>query len=122
LQKATKIWINAELVDRDNARIHVLTHALHRATAIFEGIRCYKTDRGAAVFGLYDHIWRLIKSGKIYLMDLPYNAAHTTNPNSPSDSLGSFVLVRTGGRGCRYVERLQRLCKDQFKYKAPADL
>ena len=72
MDKATKIWMNGELVDWDNARVHVLTHALHYGTAVFEGIRCYKTVKGPAVFRLRDHIARLVRSGKTYLMDLRY--------------------------------------------------
>jgi branched-chain amino acid aminotransferase len=73
LDKLSKIWLNGSLVDWDNAKIHVLTHALHYATAVFEGLRCYKTTRGPAIFRLYDHVWRLVNSAKIYLMELPYN-------------------------------------------------
>ena len=70
LEKAKKIWINGELVAWDDAKVHVLTHALHYGTAVFEGIRCYKTDRGPAIFRLREHVRRLISSAKIYLMDL----------------------------------------------------
>jgi branched-chain amino acid aminotransferase len=72
MDKATKIWMNGELVDWDNARVHVLTHALHYGTAVFEGMRCYKTAKGPAVFRLRDHVARLVRSGKTYLMDLRY--------------------------------------------------
>ena len=47
-----------------------ISHALHYGTAVFEGLRCYRTDRGPAIFRLYDHVWRLVNSAKIYLMDL----------------------------------------------------
>jgi branched-chain amino acid aminotransferase len=67
-----KVWINGALVDYDNAKIHVLTHALHYATGVFEGIRCYKTVSGSAIFRLGDHMQRLIDSGKCYFMDLGY--------------------------------------------------
>lgn len=68
-----KIWLNGSLVDFDNAKIHVLTHALHYATGVFEGIRCYKTMNGSAIFRLGDHMQRLIDSGKCYFMDLGYS-------------------------------------------------
>ncbi|HXG06402.1 MAG TPA: branched-chain amino acid transaminase [Nitrososphaera sp.] len=68
-----KIWLNGSLVDFDSAKIHVLTHALHYGTAVFEGIRCYKTINGSAIFRLGDHIQRLIDSGKCYFMDLGYS-------------------------------------------------
>jgi branched-chain amino acid aminotransferase len=74
LEKGSKIWINGKIVDWDEARIHILTHALHYGTAVFEGIRCYKTEKGPAVFRLHDHVWRLFNSAKIYMMDLRYSA------------------------------------------------
>ena len=74
MDKAEKIWYNGQLVDWDSAKVHVLTHALHYGTAVFEGLRCYNADRGPAVFRLYDHVWRLINSAKIYLMNLKYEA------------------------------------------------
>jgi branched-chain amino acid aminotransferase len=67
-----KIWLNGSLVDWDDAKIHVLTHGLHYATAVFEGVRCYKTVNGSAIFRLSDHIQRLIDSARIYFMDLGY--------------------------------------------------
>lgn len=73
MDKVSKIWLNGGLVDWDSAKIHVLTHALHYGTAVFEGLRCYKTDRGPAIFRLYDHVWRLVNSTKIYLMDFRYS-------------------------------------------------
>lgn len=68
-----KIWLNGSLVDYDNAKIHVLTHGLHYATGVFEGIRCYKTVSGSAIFRLGDHMQRLLDSGKCYFMDLGYS-------------------------------------------------
>ncbi|MDW0233123.1 MAG: branched chain amino acid aminotransferase, partial [Nitrososphaeraceae archaeon] len=68
-----KIWMDGSLVDWNKATIHILTHALHYATAVFEGIRCYKTVNGLAIFRLSDHIQRLINSGKIYFMDIKYS-------------------------------------------------
>jgi branched-chain amino acid aminotransferase len=67
-----KIWMNGDLVDWDQARIHVLTHTLHYGTGVFEGIRAYETDDGPAVFRLTDHIVRLLNSGKIIGMEIPY--------------------------------------------------
>jgi branched-chain amino acid aminotransferase len=71
-----KIWMDGSLVDWNKATIHILTHALHYATAVFEGIRCYKTVNGLAIFRLSDHIQRLINSGKIYFMDIKYSKEH----------------------------------------------
>jgi branched-chain amino acid aminotransferase len=70
LDKASKIWLNGKIIDWDEAKIHILTHALHYGTAVFEGLRCFKTDRGPAIFRLDDHTSRLINSAKIYMMDL----------------------------------------------------
>ncbi len=67
-----KIWMNGKLVDWDQAQIHVLTHTLHYGTGVFEGIRAYETSEGPAVFRLTDHMQRLLNSGKIVGMDIPY--------------------------------------------------
>jgi branched-chain amino acid aminotransferase len=67
-----KIWMNGSLVEWDKAQIHILTHALHYGTGVFEGIRCYHTRAGLALFRVSDHIQRLVDSGKIYFMDLGY--------------------------------------------------
>lgn len=67
-----KIWMNGDLVDWDEARIHVLTHTLHYGTGVFEGIRAYATPDGPAVFRLTDHIVRLFNSATILGMTIPY--------------------------------------------------
>ncbi|MGH9272317.1 MAG: branched-chain amino acid transaminase [Ilumatobacteraceae bacterium] len=67
-----KIWMNGDLVDWDQAQIHVLTHTLHYGMGVFEGIRAYETSQGPAVFRLTDHIVRLHNSAKILGMELPY--------------------------------------------------
>jgi branched-chain amino acid aminotransferase len=70
-----KIWLDGELVDWDQARIHVLTHSLHYGSGVFEGIRAYPTGRGVAVFRLTDHINRLFNSAKVFMIDVPYSPA-----------------------------------------------
>jgi len=72
IDKVEKIWMNGKLVDWDKAQVHVLTHALHYGSGVFEGIRAYETKKGTAVFRLTDHMKRLFRSAKIYLMELPY--------------------------------------------------
>ena len=72
IEPVAKVWMDGELVDWDDARIHVLTHALHYGTGVFEGIRAYETERGPAVFRLTDHIRRLFHSASVYLMEIPY--------------------------------------------------
>jgi branched-chain amino acid aminotransferase len=72
--KPTKyIWFNGELVPWENATVHVMTHALHYGSSVFEGIRAYSTPRGPAVFRLAPHTRRLFDSAKIYRMELPYD-------------------------------------------------
>jgi branched-chain amino acid aminotransferase len=69
----SKIWMDGKFVDWNDAKIHVLTHGLHYATAIFEGIRCYKTKNGPAIFRLEEHMKRLLNSCKMYHMILQYS-------------------------------------------------
>ncbi|MDA8283500.1 MAG: branched-chain amino acid transaminase, partial [Actinomycetota bacterium] len=69
-----KIWMDGELVDWDDARIHVLTHSLHYGCGVFEGIRAYATDEGPAVFRLHDHVRRLFRSAHIFMIDVPFSA------------------------------------------------
>jgi branched-chain amino acid aminotransferase len=69
--KADKVWMNGKLVPWDDAKIHVGCHVIHYGSAVFEGIRCYATPEGPAVFRLDAHIERLFNSAKIYRMDLP---------------------------------------------------
>lgn len=73
IQAAKTIWMDGELVPWEEARIHVLSHALHYGTGVFEGIRAYDTDRGAAVFRLTDHLRRLLRSAAIYKATIPYS-------------------------------------------------
>ncbi|MEZ5428023.1 MAG: branched-chain amino acid transaminase [Pyrinomonadaceae bacterium] len=67
---AAKVWRNGEFIEWDDARVHVMTHALHYGSSVFEGIRAYKTERGAAVFRLTEHMQRLLNSAKVYRMDV----------------------------------------------------
>jgi branched-chain amino acid aminotransferase len=73
IEAAKKIWMDGNLVDWDDARIHVLTHSLHYGCGVFEGIRAYETSDGPAVFRLTDHMIRMFKSAKIYLIDIPFS-------------------------------------------------
>ncbi len=67
------IWFNGELVPWEKATVHVMTHALHYGSSVFEGIRCYSTPNGPAIFRLAPHVRRLFDSSKIYRMELPYD-------------------------------------------------
>jgi len=73
MKEIGKIWMNGKLVPFKDAKIHVLTHALHYSTSIFEGIRCYDTPNGSAVFRLSEHIDRLFNSAKLYSMKMQFS-------------------------------------------------
>lgn len=68
-----KIWRDGQLVDFQDATIHVMSHVVHYGSSVFEGIRCYETPAGGAVFRLREHMRRLLDSAKIYRMDLKYS-------------------------------------------------
>jgi branched-chain amino acid aminotransferase len=78
VNKTEKIWMDGVFVNWDDAKIHILTHALHYGTGVFEGIRCYETARGPAVFRLRDHMKRLYNSAKIHTMEIPYRMDELT--------------------------------------------
>jgi branched-chain amino acid aminotransferase len=73
MRETEKIWMNGEFVDWADAKIHVGAHGLHYGTGVFEGIRCYETPRGSAVFRLTDHLKRLDASARLLHMELPYS-------------------------------------------------
>lgn len=73
LNKTDKIWMDGALVNWDDAQIHVLTHTLHYGLGVFEGIRCYNTSRGPAVFRLDEHVRRLFQSAHIFMIDIPFS-------------------------------------------------
>jgi branched-chain amino acid aminotransferase len=75
MEPVKHIWMDGELVPWDDANVHVLTHALHYGTGVFEGIRAYQTPEGAAVFRLDDHMIRLHRSAKAYQMPLDWSVA-----------------------------------------------
>jgi len=72
LQATEKIWMDGKFVPWNDAKVHVLSHTLHYGTGVFEGIRCYKTDSGSAVFRLKEHVDRLFGSMHILQMDCPF--------------------------------------------------
>jgi branched-chain amino acid aminotransferase len=90
-----KIWLDGNLVDYDKAQTHVLTHALHYGTAVFEGIRSYNTDNGIAIFRLDDHLKRLFNSAKAYFMNLEYNREEIKQ--------ASIDLVKDNDQGECYI-------------------
>ena len=72
VEPVDKVWMDGELVDWDQARVHILTHSLHYGSGIFEGIRCYETKKGSAVFRGRDHVGRLFRSAQILMIDIPF--------------------------------------------------
>jgi len=70
---APKVWKNGELIAWNDARIHVMSHVVNYGSSVFEGIRCYETSKGSAVFRLTEHMQRLINSAKIYRMDSKFS-------------------------------------------------
>ena len=72
MKEVGKIWMNGKLVPFKNAKVHVLTHALHYSTAVFEGIRCYDTPNGPAIFRLSEHVDRFFNSSKLYGMKIRF--------------------------------------------------
>ena len=73
IAKTEKIWHNGKWINWDDAQLHVLSHVVSYGSAVFEGIRCYDTKQGPAIFRLREHMHRLINSAKIYRMELPYS-------------------------------------------------
>ncbi len=95
MQTTEKIWRNGTFVPWEQAQVHILTHALHYGTGVFEGIRAYETDRGTAVFRLSDHLERLRRSAALYEMDLGYSTAELTaavHDTIAQNSIGSCYI------------------------------
>ena len=79
MKETGKIWMNGKLIPFKNAKVHVLTHALHYSTAVFEGIRCYDTPNGSAIFRLPEHVDRFFNSAKMYGMKMRYSKKQISN-------------------------------------------
>ncbi|HEX2295334.1 MAG TPA: branched-chain amino acid transaminase [Actinomycetota bacterium] len=90
-----KVWMNGELVAWEDAKIHVLSHALHYGTGVFEGVRCYETPRGPAVFRLRDHLARMERSARIFMMEIPHGVDELVE--------ATRELVRVNGLRSCYV-------------------
>jgi branched-chain amino acid aminotransferase len=95
LTPTAKIWHNGRFIRWEDATIHVLSHVVNYGSSVFEGIRCYSTPAGPAIFRLREHVRRMVDSAKIYRMDLPYSA----------DELGEAMLelVRVNGMDSCYL-------------------
>ena len=79
MKETGKIWMNGKLIPFKDAKVHVLTHALHYSTAVFEGIRCYNTPYGSAIFRLPEHVDRFFNSAKMYGMKMRYSKKQISN-------------------------------------------
>lgn len=79
ITKTDKVWMDGKFVDWDKATVHLLTHTLHYGLGVFEGIRCYETKKGSAIFRLDEHIERLYNSAHIFMIDIPYSKGEIKN-------------------------------------------
>jgi branched-chain amino acid aminotransferase len=95
---ADLIWLNGEFVAWEDAKVHVLTHALHYGTGVFEGIRAYETPKGTAIFRNQDHLERLEKSAKLYYMEVPYSREQLREATHE-------LIARNGFKSC-YIRPL----------------
>jgi branched-chain amino acid aminotransferase len=95
IEPVEKIWMDGELVDWADAKVHVLTHGLHYGSGVFEGIRAYETSQGAAVFRLTEHISRLFDSAKILMMEIPFSREELVEATK--------LTVRTNGMKSCYI-------------------
>jgi branched-chain amino acid aminotransferase len=79
IKQTEKIWHNGKFINWDDAKIHVISHVVSYGSAVFEGIRCYNTKQGPAIFRVREHMQRLINSAKIYRMEFPFNVEALSN-------------------------------------------
>ncbi len=98
MNTADVVWQNGEFVAWDDAKVHVLTHAMHYGTAVFEGIRAYETPRGTAIFRHDDHLLRLKRSAELYYMKLPFEAEQLREATHE-------LIARNGFKSC-YIRPL----------------
>ena len=98
MNTADLIWHNGEFVAWEDAKVHVLSHALHYGTSVFEGVRAYETDRGPAIFRHWDHLDRLEASAKLFYMDLPFSKEQLRDATHE-------LIGRNGLRSC-YIRPL----------------
>jgi branched-chain amino acid aminotransferase len=95
ITKTEQIWHNGKFIHWDDAKIHVLSHVIHYGSAVFEGIRCYESAQGPAIFRLRDHMQRLLHSGHIYRMDANFSLDELCN--------AAVELVRVNKMSACYI-------------------
>jgi len=93
-----KIWFSGKLVDFRDATIHIMSHVVHYGSCVFEGIRCYATPKGLAIFRLEDHLRRLFDSAKIYRMKIPFTMEEVTQ--------GCKDVIHANRKGVSYLRPL----------------
>jgi branched-chain amino acid aminotransferase len=98
VEKSEWIWKNGEFVPWEDARVHVLSHGLHYGTGVFEGIRCYETERGPAIFRHRDHLVRLERSAELYYLPLGYEIERIRE--------ATHELIRRNGLRSCYIRPL----------------
>jgi branched-chain amino acid aminotransferase len=98
IEPVAKIWMDGSLVDWEDAKVHVLTHALHYGSGVFEGIRAYETSDGTAVFRLDDHLRRLRRSSDMYHMEIPFSLEQLAE--------GTKDVIRANGLTHCYIRPL----------------
>jgi branched-chain amino acid aminotransferase len=98
VEKVELIWKNGEFVNWDDANVHVLSHGLHYGSGVFEGIRCYDTEIGPAVFRHREHLERLEKSAELYYLEIPYSTDEIREATKE-------LIRRNGLRSC-YIRPL----------------
>ena len=95
MEETKQIWMNGELVDWADAKVHVGVHGLHYGSGVFEGVRCYETPKGPAVFRLADHMQRLHDSARLLYMDIPFSVEELRE--------ATHELVRVNGLPACYI-------------------
>ena len=108
----SKIWMNGKLAAKDDAKVSVLTHTLHYGVGVFEGIRCYKTENGSAVFRLKEHMQRLLDSARIFMINPGYTlnelceaTVETVKANNLEECyIRPIIYLGDGGLGIKIDE------------------
>ena len=105
------IWLDGELVDWREAKVHVLTHTLHYGMGVFEGVRAYETAQGAAIFRLQEHTDRLFNSAHILNMKLPFSKAEINEAQR--------AAVRENNLKSAYIRPMAFYGSVRFRFWAP---
>ena len=88
------IWMNGDFVAWEDAKVHVLTHGLHYGTGVFEGVRCYDTELGPAVFRNVEHVERLFRSAELFYMEIPFTPEQLRQSAEDDEAFWCYRLLR----------------------------